>query len=56
MPQLDIFLGSANFLVGLLFAIATSICLSIVTICSGLYLRIGICLVLLHKILSHFSW
>ena len=35
---------------------ATSICLSTVTICSGLYLRIGICLVLLRKILSHFSW
>ena len=30
------------------FAAATSICLSTVTIRSGLYLRIGICLVLLH--------
>ena len=34
------------------FATATSICLSTVTICSGLYLFIGICLVLLHGILS----
>ena len=35
---------------------ATSICLRTVTICFGLYLRIGICLVLLHEILSHFRW
>ena len=34
------------------FAMATSICLSTVTICSGLYLCIGICLVLLLEILS----
>ena len=36
-------------------ATATSICLSTVTIRSGLYLRIGICLVLLHEILSLFN-
>ena len=38
------------------FVTATSICLSTVTICSGLYLSIGILYALLHEILSHFGW
>ena len=42
--------------VDFLFANATSICLSTVTICSGLYLCIGICSALLHEILSLFRW
>ena len=37
------------------FVTATSICLSTVTICSGLYLSIGILYALLHEILSHFG-
>jgi hypothetical protein len=37
-------------------AIATSICLSSVTICSALYFLIDISSFLLREILSHFSW
>ena len=37
-------------------AIATSICLSSVTICSALYFRIDISSFLLREILSHFRW
>ncbi|MSO21449.1 MAG: hypothetical protein EXQ56_13530, partial [Acidobacteria bacterium] len=37
-------------------ATATSTCRNTVTICSGLYLCIGIFKYLLHEILSHFGW
>ena len=37
-------------------AIATSICLSSVTICSALYFLIDISSFLLREILSHFNW
>jgi hypothetical protein len=38
------------------FAMLTSICRSIVTICSGLYLLIGMTLVSSKWILSHSTW